>query len=76
MSLLEKKGLILRGDPEGKAYRAPLTLTEDGRVLLTLDSMAQLTKGKSYTLYLEVTPVNNAENVVPTQVKVNIKVSK
>ena len=36
----------------------------------------KLTPGKSYTLYLDVTPVNNAENVVPTQVKVNIKVSK
>ncbi len=35
----------------------------------------KLTPGKSYTLYLDVTPVNNAENVVPTQVKVNIKVS-
>ena len=33
MALLEKKGLILRGDPEGKAYRAPLTLTEDGRAI-------------------------------------------
>ena len=33
MALLEKKGLILRDDPEGKAYRAPLTLTEDGRAI-------------------------------------------
>ena len=53
-----------------------LTLTEDNRVLLQLVDPAKLTPGKSYTLYLDVTPVNNAENVVPTQVKVNIKVSK
>ena len=53
-----------------------VTLTEDNRVLLQLADPAKLTPGKSYTLYLDVTPVNNAENVVPTQVKVNIKVSK
>lgn len=53
-----------------------VTLTEDNRVLLQLADPAKLTPGKSYTLYLNVTPVNNAENVVPTQVKVNIKVSK
>ena len=53
-----------------------LTLTTDNRVLLELADSSKLTKGKSYTLYLDITPVNNAENVVPTQVKVNIKVSK
>ena len=31
MALLESKGLICRGDPDGKAYRAPLILTEEGR---------------------------------------------
>lgn len=31
MALLEKKGLIARADPEGKAYRAPLVLTQEGR---------------------------------------------
>ena len=53
-----------------------VTLMADNRVLLQLADSSKLTKGKSYTLYLDVTPVNNAENVVPTQVKVNIKVSK
>ena len=50
-------------------------VTEDGRVLLTMDAMAGLTKGKSYTLCLDVTPANNAENVAPTQVKLNVKVN-
>lgn len=31
MSLLEGKGLVCRVDPEGKAYRAMLILTEEGR---------------------------------------------
>lgn len=31
MALLEKKGLVNRVDPEGKAYRAPLTLSQEGR---------------------------------------------
>ena len=31
MSLLEGKGLVCRADPEGKAYRAMLILTEEGR---------------------------------------------
>ncbi len=31
MALLEKKGLVARVDPEGKAYRAPLILTQQGR---------------------------------------------
>lgn len=31
MALLEKKGLVTRVDPEGKAYRAPLTLSQEGR---------------------------------------------
>lgn len=51
-----------------------LMLTEDNRVLLTLTDSSKLVKGKSYTLYLEVIPVNNAENVAPTQVKVTVKV--
>lgn len=33
MSLLDKKGLVERCDPEGKAYRARLKLTEQGRTL-------------------------------------------
>ena len=31
MSLLESKGLVCRIDPDGKTYRAPLVLTEQGR---------------------------------------------
>ena len=31
LGLLDKKGLVTRVDPEGKAYRAPLTLTREGR---------------------------------------------
>ena len=31
MSLLESKGLVCSADPEGKAYRAMLILTEEGR---------------------------------------------
>ena len=31
MSLLESKGLVCRIDPDGKTYRAPLALTEQGR---------------------------------------------
>lgn len=31
MSLLESKGLVCRADPEGKAYRAMLILTKEGR---------------------------------------------
>ena len=33
MSLLEKKGLVMRADPEGKSYRATLQLTQQGREL-------------------------------------------
>lgn len=33
MSLLEKKGLVMRSDPEAKAYRALLQLTPAGREL-------------------------------------------
>ena len=31
MSLLESKGLVCRIDPDGKTYRAPLALTDQGR---------------------------------------------
>lgn len=31
MSLLESKGLVCRIDPDGKTYRAPLALTNQGR---------------------------------------------
>ena len=35
MALLEKKGLILRGELEGRAYRAPLMLTQEGHAIAT-----------------------------------------
>ena len=42
MSLLDKKGLVTRCDPEGKAYRAPLKLTEQGRaVALQINAKAR-----------------------------------
>lgn len=33
MALLEKKGLVARNEPEGKAYRVRITLTDQGREL-------------------------------------------
>ena len=33
MALLEKKGLVMRNEPDGKAYRARIMLTPQGRVL-------------------------------------------
>ena len=45
-----------------------------GRVDLTLENPALLTPGKSYTLYLAVTPKNAATNVAPVQIKVTVKV--
>ena len=47
---------------------------ETGKVTLTLQNPGLLTPGKSYTLYLDVTPKGNAENVKPTQVKLTVKV--
>ena len=62
-------------DPALQEIIEDLTLTEDGRVLLTVGSATQLVQGKRYVLTLEVTPVNNASNVAPTLVSVNVKVS-
>ena len=62
-------------DPALQEIIEDLTLTEDGRVLLTVGNATQLVKGKRYALTLEVTPVNNASNVAPTLVSVNVKVS-
>ena len=64
-----------KSSAELKKAITEVDVTEDGRILLTMDAMAGLTKGKSYTLCLDVTPANNAENVAPTQVKLNIKVN-
>ena len=45
-----------------------------GRVDLPLESPGLLTPGKSYTLYLAVTPKNAATNVAPVQIKLTVKV--
>ena len=43
---------------------------------LTVENAALLKAGKSYTLYLDVTPKNNATNLKPAQVKLTVKVMK
>jgi len=56
------------------ALEEEVNLNENGSVLLRIGNVSNLVKGKSYTVYLAVTPENNAENVAPTQVKVTVKV--
>ena len=50
----------------------------DGRVLVSfkVNNPAYLTYGKSYTLYLDVTPKGNAENAQPTSLKLTVKTFK
>ena len=43
---------------------------------LTVENTALLKAGKSYTLYLDVTPKNNATNLKPAQVRLTVKVMK
>ena len=43
---------------------------------LTMGNTALLKAGKSYTLYLDITPKNNATNLKPTQIKLTVKVMK
>ena len=43
---------------------------------LTVENAALLKAGKSYTLYLDVTPKNNATNLNPAQVKLTVRVMK
>lgn len=43
---------------------------------LTVKNTALLKAGKSYTLYLDVTPKNNATNLKPAQVRLTVKVMK
>lgn len=43
---------------------------------LTVENAALLKAGKSYTLYLDVTPKNNATNLKPAQVRLTVKVMK
>ena len=54
-------------------------ISDDGRIASVAFDVAQpgyLPAGKSYTVWLDVTPVNNATNVKPLQVKLTVKVSK
>ena len=46
------------------------------KLTLFFGNKGLLKAGKSYTLYLDVTPVNNAQNLKPTQIKLTVKVSK
>ena len=43
---------------------------------LTVENAALLKAGKSYALYLDITPKNNATNLKPAQVKLTVKVMK
>ena len=45
-------------------------------VELTVENATHLKAGKSYTLYLDVTPKNNATNLKPAQVRLTVKVMK
>lgn len=48
----------------------------NAEVKLNIQNPGSLTAGKSYTLYLDVTPTDCAANVNPTALKVTVKVSK
>ena len=45
-------------------------------VELTVENATHLKAGKSYTLYLDITPKNNATNLKSAQVKLTVKVRK
>lgn len=45
-----------------------------GLLTLPLDNTAPLQAGKSYSLYLDVTPVGNATNLSPSQIRLTVKV--
>lgn len=52
---------------------------DDGRsaeVSFNVKNPGYLVNGKSYTVYLDVTPENNATNVKPTQIKLTVKAYK
>lgn len=57
-----------------------LTFVElpDGRVLVSfkVNNPGYLTYGKSYTVYLDITPKGNAENTQPTSLKLTVKTFK
>lgn len=46
------------------------------QVLFRMTSPGKLKAGKSYTVYLDLTPIHNAGNVKPTQVKLTVKAVK
>lgn len=45
-----------------------------GQLTLSLENPGLLTPGRSYTIYLEITPKNNATNAKPAQLKLTVKV--
>lgn len=49
---------------------------EENQILFRLENPATLKVGKSYAVYLNVTPEGNAVNAKPTQVKLTVKVVK
>lgn len=54
-------------------------LAEDGRsaeVHFAIEHPGYLVNGKSYTVYLDITPADNATNVKPTQLKLTVKAYK
>ena len=56
-----------------------LTVEIDGstaQVTLTLENAGKVAAGKTYTLYLDVTPTNSAEDVKPITVKITVKITK
>lgn len=58
------------------ALSTDMTDTRNVLVKLVISNPGSLVAGKSYNLYLDVTPAGCAENVAPTAVKVTVKVAK
>ena len=50
--------------------------TETGMLTIGVENPGALSYGKSYTVYLDVTPADSATNVKPTQLKLTVKVFK
>ena len=49
---------------------------EENQIFFRLENPGVLKAGKSYAVYLDVTPEGNAVNVKPTQVKLTVKIMK
>ena len=49
---------------------------EENHILFRLENPGALKVGKSYAVYLNVTPEGNAVNAKPTQVKLTVRVVK